>query len=360
MSPTTRLFLRKFEVRNACIWASISGLRGVKALLIDGDQKPVAQTTAPLDVQRSHPGWSEQMPGRLDRSDEAGARSSKAIARASACRRARHRALRPHARRDIAWKRRRSAPSLHPVERYAQPRRSGGTRCRSAISRSDRQHRFPRLHRAEARLGRAKRAGCLRQGREGPAAEGLSAVLADRRAHLRDVGFGRHVLARCRQTELVGRTPLGVRADARADAPRSSKAPRSAAICGPTWQPNSACRRAYRLRAAPATMRPRLAGMGTVSEGGRLRVARHIRRAVRGQCELPPQSRKCRPRLLPCAPPAPGTKWASSCRRPTASTGMPVRWGFRLGPDIGAGRDGAPAVLRFVPALSLRRAHAAQ
>ena len=46
---------------------------------------------------------------------------------------------------------------------------------------------------------------CLRQGGEGAAAEGLSAALADRRAHVGNVGFGRHVLARCRQAALVGR-----------------------------------------------------------------------------------------------------------------------------------------------------------
>ena len=38
------------------------GTSGVKALLIDGEQKPVAQATAPLDVQRPHSGWSEQKP----------------------------------------------------------------------------------------------------------------------------------------------------------------------------------------------------------------------------------------------------------------------------------------------------------
>ncbi|MXQ07567.1 xylulokinase [Alphaproteobacteria bacterium GH1-50] len=39
------------------------GTSGLKALLIDGDQKPVASATAHLDVQRPHPGWSEQRAG---------------------------------------------------------------------------------------------------------------------------------------------------------------------------------------------------------------------------------------------------------------------------------------------------------
>jgi len=38
------------------------GTSGVKALLIDGDQRVVASATAPLTVERPHPGWSEQDP----------------------------------------------------------------------------------------------------------------------------------------------------------------------------------------------------------------------------------------------------------------------------------------------------------
>jgi len=38
------------------------GTSGVKATLIDGDQRVVASASAPLTVQRPHPGWSEQDP----------------------------------------------------------------------------------------------------------------------------------------------------------------------------------------------------------------------------------------------------------------------------------------------------------
>ncbi len=38
------------------------GTSGVKALLIDGDQRPVASGHGALDVSRPHPGWSEQDP----------------------------------------------------------------------------------------------------------------------------------------------------------------------------------------------------------------------------------------------------------------------------------------------------------
>ncbi len=38
------------------------GTSGLKGILIDGDQKVLAEATAPLDVSRPHPGWSEQSP----------------------------------------------------------------------------------------------------------------------------------------------------------------------------------------------------------------------------------------------------------------------------------------------------------
>lgn len=38
------------------------GTSGVKALLIDGEQRPVASATGDLDVSRPNPGWSEQNP----------------------------------------------------------------------------------------------------------------------------------------------------------------------------------------------------------------------------------------------------------------------------------------------------------
>ncbi len=38
------------------------GTSGVKALLIDGDQRPVASGHGALEVSRPHPGWSEQDP----------------------------------------------------------------------------------------------------------------------------------------------------------------------------------------------------------------------------------------------------------------------------------------------------------
>ncbi|MGB5232833.1 MAG: FGGY family carbohydrate kinase [Desulfoprunum sp.] len=47
------------------------GTSGVKALLIDGDQRLVASATGELEVSRPHPGWSEQDPAAWIRATEA-------------------------------------------------------------------------------------------------------------------------------------------------------------------------------------------------------------------------------------------------------------------------------------------------
>ncbi len=48
------------------------GTSGVKALLIDGDQTPIASATGSLDVSRPHDGWSEQDPAHwIKAADEA-------------------------------------------------------------------------------------------------------------------------------------------------------------------------------------------------------------------------------------------------------------------------------------------------
>ena len=38
------------------------GTSGLKAIVIDADQRPVGQATVPLSVARPRPGWSEQAP----------------------------------------------------------------------------------------------------------------------------------------------------------------------------------------------------------------------------------------------------------------------------------------------------------
>ena len=50
------------------------GTSSVKALLIDADQRAVAEASAALDVSRPHPLWSEQNPDRLGRRRRSGRR----------------------------------------------------------------------------------------------------------------------------------------------------------------------------------------------------------------------------------------------------------------------------------------------
>jgi xylulokinase len=46
------------------------GTSGVKAMLIDGDQRVIGSATAELDVSRPHPGWSEQDPAHWIRATQ--------------------------------------------------------------------------------------------------------------------------------------------------------------------------------------------------------------------------------------------------------------------------------------------------
>ena len=46
------------------------GTSGVKAMLIDGDQKIVGSANGALGISRPHPGWSEQDPAHWVRATE--------------------------------------------------------------------------------------------------------------------------------------------------------------------------------------------------------------------------------------------------------------------------------------------------
>ena len=81
-----------------------------------------------------------------------------------------------------------------------------------------RQSRDARIHRAEAAVGGAPRAGNLRADRLRAAAEGLSASATDRRQGVRSIGCSRHAVARRRQTRLVRLAARRLQHDARADA----------------------------------------------------------------------------------------------------------------------------------------------
>ena len=91
-------------------------------------------------------------------------------------------------------------------------------RLDTALAHPDRQHPVPRLHRAEGPLAARARAGRVRAHRQGAAAQGPRAAVADRRARVGDVGRVRHRLARRRRARLGAGARRGDRADDGADA----------------------------------------------------------------------------------------------------------------------------------------------
>ena len=315
-----------------------------------------------LDVSRPHPGWSEQDPADWIRATEEAVAELKAHARARSSPRSRASAFpaRCTAPRCSTPPTRCCAPASCGTTRGAMPRRPHSTPIRD-FRHAHRQHRLSRLHRAKARLGEEQRARHLRAGPQGAAAEGLSAALADRRAHVRNVGFGRHVLARRREAR-AGRPSCSPRPTSRSGrCPRSSKAPSRPARCAPSlpreWGMGGRRRRRRRGR--------RQCGVGLRHGHGRGR-ARPSSRSARRACCLPPTAPICPIPKAPCTPsatrcPTPGTRWASSCRRPIRSTGCPAspaRSRGALTGELGDELQGAGR--RHLPALSLGRAHAAQ
>ncbi len=99
------------------------GTSSVKALLVDADQRVVAEASPTLDVSRPHPLWSEQDPDDWVTGVEAGVAAIRAQAPEAFAGARRDRPLGPDARRDAARRRRQAAPAGDPVERRPLVRR---------------------------------------------------------------------------------------------------------------------------------------------------------------------------------------------------------------------------------------------
>ena len=175
------------------------GTSSVKALLIDADQKTVADASVPLSLSRPQPLWSEQ------NADDwvAAVNAAVAVLRASA----------PGAFArlagiglsgqmhgatfvDAAGKPLRPAILWNDVRSFAECAEMEKSRSRPATPR--RQHRHAWLHSAEGLVGGQTRARGLQGDQAHPAAEGLCAVQADRRGGVGNVGRLRHAVARRR------------------------------------------------------------------------------------------------------------------------------------------------------------------
>ena len=252
--------------------------------------------------------------------------------------------------------RRPGAAPLHPVERHAQPCRGGQARRRPALSQADRQHRLSRFHRAKARLGEEQRAGDFRQGgkvllpkdflRLWLTGEHISEMSDSAGTSWLDVG----------QAALVIRTACrdGSRREADAVAGRRHGAGRRAAPRAGREMGDG--RRASWSPAAPATMRRRPAAWA------RSPPARPSSRSARQACCLPPTPPICPIRKARCTHSAtrcrtPGTRWASSCRRPIRSTGLSAITGKSAGELTAELGDKlkAPTGVSFLPYLSGER-----
>ena len=342
------------------------GTSGVKALLIDGARqassaRPAARSRCrgriPAGRSRTRPtgcGATEEAVDELRATHPAGARRTCAASAfparcmARRCSTRNDRVLRPC----ILWNDTRSS-SPRPRELDAD----------SALSRDHRQHRLPGLHRAEAGVGRGARAGDLRAGRQGAAAEGLSAALADRRARLGDVGLRRHAHGST-SASATGRDALLAATDlGRAQMPTLVEGTE------PTGMLRARARRALghgRARRGRRRRR-RQCGFGLRHRHGRARRSAFVSLGTSGvlfvvQRPLSAQPGKRRPRLLPRAARhlAPdgrdpvGDRFAQLAGRDHRHEPARSLTG-ELGP-----RAARPRASVDLPALSLRRAHAAQ
>ena len=246
------------------------GTSSIKALLIDADQRTLAEASAPLTLSRPHPLWSEQDPddwvdgvaGRGGGDPRASRRDAFARLAGVGLSGQMHGATFLDGAGKVA------APG-DPVERRARLRRMRRARAaRARLPPPRRQHRDARLHRAQAAVGRRARAGGLRRDQARPAAEGLCAPAPDRRSGVGNVGRLGHAVARYRQARLGRRIARRDRARRARICRASSKARRSRPISRPKPPPPGALRAgAFRSPAAAGDNAAAAVGVGAVAPG---------------------------------------------------------------------------------------------
>ena len=176
------------------------GTSGLKGILIDADQRVVAEASAPLTVQRPHSGWSEQAPSDWIAAAEAvfsvlsthgldavrGIGLSGQMHGATLLDRADD-VLRPC----ILWNDTRSYAEAAAMDANPVFRRISGNIV------------FPGFTAPKLAWVKAHERHLFRPGGQGVAAQGLPAAVADRRACVGNVGCGGHELARYRRAGLV-------------------------------------------------------------------------------------------------------------------------------------------------------------
>jgi xylulokinase len=273
------------------------GTSGLKGVLIDEDQKVLAEATAPLTVSRPQKGIaSKPRPTGSPRRKRCWTGSG----RAGAGRGEGHRAVGPHAWRDAAGRGRQGAAPLHPVERHPRPSRSGRAGRRPDVPALTGNIVFPGFTAPKLMwVARTNRQSCA-QGGQGPAAQGLPAPLADRRSCRRDVGCRRHQLAGHRRRDwsddLLAATGL-----TRGQMPRLVEGSEVSGICAPALAARWGLGKASSWRAAAATMRPRASASAWSARARPLsRLAPRASCLPRMTAISPTRQRRCTPSAMPC------------------------------------------------------------
>ncbi len=179
-----------------------------------------------------------------------------------------HRPVRPHARRDDSGRRRRGAAALHPVERHAQL-----SRKRARLDADPRFRKitgnivFPGFTAPKLVWVRNNEPEDFCKGPKNPAAQGLSAPVADRRAYFGNVGSGRHLLARHRQAQMVD-TAAGGHASARRAHAGAGRGHRSRpASCATNSPPRWGLGQGITVAGGAGDNAASACGMGTVKAG---------------------------------------------------------------------------------------------
>ena len=280
------------------------GTSSVKALLIDADQRTVAEASAALDVSRPHPLWSEQNPDDWVEGVEA-AVADAAPPRAGGFRPARRRRpLRPDAWRDFPRRRRPAAAPGDPVERRPLLRRMRGADQRaSRISSPGRQSGDARLHRAQGACGSPQHEpevfaatkrillpkDYVRLRLTGEAVSEMSDAAGTLWLDIAQPALGRGAARRHR----ASRSPI-CRRWSRAPTVSGYLSPEIASGLGACGPQDPGRRRRRRQR--------RVGGRRRGDRGGRgLRLARHVGRHFLGHRAIRQPAAAYAARLLPCA-----------------------------------------------------------
>jgi xylulokinase len=171
------------------------GTSSLKALLIDENQRILGSASAPLTVERPHHGWSEQDP---DSWIEAARAALAELGKTHAGELAKVRGIGLSGHMHGATTIDRDGKVIRPCILWNDTRsykEAAELDADPIFRRLTGNIVFPGFTAPKLKWMAANEPEAFRPRRQGAAAQGLPAALADRRGDFRDVGFGRNVLA---------------------------------------------------------------------------------------------------------------------------------------------------------------------